>query len=169
RNNAILAINQKQAEATGAIQASVDTAELSAMHAFRYKTDANNSDGRAFNSATAAKASQDAAALSEVNAGKSAADAQAYALTVTQQAAQIQSTATEIANQGRLVTERALRTQESESRVDQYELNVQQRASTVEYIFNKLAPLVIDPATGASVDISAKVSGFATRAETAAA
>ncbi|EJR6806050.1 prophage tail fiber N-terminal domain-containing protein [Salmonella enterica] len=169
RNNAILAINKKQAEATAAILTSVDTAELSALHAFRYKTDANNSDGRAFNSATAAKASEDAAALSEVNAGKSAADAQAYALTVIQQTTQVRSAATEIANQSRLITERALRTQESESRVDQYELNVQQRASTVESIFNRLTPLVMDPVTGDPVDISAKVSGFATRAETAAA
>ncbi|EJJ0041431.1 tail fiber domain-containing protein [Salmonella enterica] len=38
----------------------------------------------------------------------------------------------------------------------------------VEFAFNKLAPLVIDPNTGSSVDIGAKVSGFAIRAETAA-
>ncbi|EBP1128321.1 hypothetical protein LO27_27055 [Salmonella enterica] len=180
RNNAILAINQKQAEATGAIQVSVDTAVTTAqtaalsasasqVAATASASGANTSAIAAQASATAAKASQNAATLFEVNARKSATDAQAYALTVTQQAAQIQSTATEIANQGRLVTEQSLRTQENAEKVVRSELNIQQKASTVEFAFNKLGPLVIDPATGASVDISAKVSGFATRAETAAA
>ncbi|HHX1521355.1 TPA: collagen-like triple helix repeat-containing protein, partial [Salmonella enterica] len=68
RNNAIQAINQKQAEATGAIQVSVDTAALSAMNAFDSRSHAKNSEIMAFNSAGRAKASQDAAALSEVNA-----------------------------------------------------------------------------------------------------
>lgn len=120
RNNAILAINQKQAEATGAIQTSVDAAALSERNAlgsaagaafasgnaYAAKLDAEKSAIAAQDSAAAAKASQDAAKLSEVNASghstsastsASQAAASAAAAKASEDAAGVNKTATELA------------------------------------------------------------------------
>ncbi|EDA8687200.1 carboxypeptidase regulatory-like domain-containing protein [Salmonella enterica subsp. enterica serovar Newport] len=61
RNNAILAINQKQAEATGAIQATVGVAVSSADNAKKSETAARTSEGNADSSALRAETAQAAA------------------------------------------------------------------------------------------------------------
>ncbi|EGY1755912.1 hypothetical protein JHS31_003314 [Salmonella enterica] len=61
RNSAILAINQKQAEATGAIQATVGVAVTSADNAKKSETAARTSEGNADSSALRAETAQAAA------------------------------------------------------------------------------------------------------------
>ncbi|PUF28204.1 hypothetical protein DAX92_24685 [Salmonella enterica subsp. enterica] len=106
RNNAIQAINQKQAEATSAIQAGMDAAALSAnsagesaQSALTYK---NSALGFASDAATIArqiKASQDTAKLSEANAATYSSNAatSAAAAKASEDAAGVNKTATELA------------------------------------------------------------------------
>lgn len=106
RNNAIQAINQKQAEATSAIQAGMDAAALSAnsagesaQSALTYK---NSALGFASDAATIArqiKASQDTAKLSEANAATYSSNAatSAAAAKTSEDAAGVNKTATELA------------------------------------------------------------------------
>ncbi|EDV4827897.1 hypothetical protein Y947_004897 [Salmonella enterica] len=106
RNNAIQAINQKQAEATSAIQAGMDAATISAnsagesaQSALTYK---NSALGFASDAATIArqiKASQDAAKLSEANAATYSSNAatSAAAAKASEDAAGVNKTATELA------------------------------------------------------------------------
>ncbi|EIY5518304.1 prophage tail fiber N-terminal domain-containing protein [Salmonella enterica] len=120
RNNAILVINQKQAEATGNIQSSVDAATLSESNAqasaaaakasqaaaATSASGANTSAIAAQDSAAAAKASQDAAKLSEVNASGHSTSASTSALNsatsaaaakASESATGVNKTATELA------------------------------------------------------------------------
>ncbi|ENB2031571.1 prophage tail fiber N-terminal domain-containing protein [Salmonella enterica] len=106
RNNAIQAINQKQAEATSAIRTGMDMAALSAksagesaQSALTYK---NSALGFASDAATIArqiKASQDAAKLSEVNASgySASASTSAAAAKASESATGVNKTATELA------------------------------------------------------------------------
>ncbi|EII9564209.1 collagen-like protein [Salmonella enterica] len=79
RNNAILAINQKQAEATGSIQASVDAVALHEQSGATHETNAGQSAADAALSATKA-------ADSALNAGKSATEAASHATDAQTQA-----------------------------------------------------------------------------------
>lgn len=79
RNNAILAINQKQAEATGSIQASVDAVALHEQAGATHETNAGQSAADAALSATKA-------ADSALNAGKSATEAASHATDAQTQA-----------------------------------------------------------------------------------
>ncbi|HDY3017122.1 TPA: prophage tail fiber N-terminal domain-containing protein [Salmonella enterica] len=106
RNNAIQAINQKQAEATSAIQAGMDAAALSAnsagesaQSALTYKNSALDFASDAATIARQIKASQDTAKLSEANAATYSSNAatSAAAAKASEDAAGVNKTATELA------------------------------------------------------------------------
>ncbi|EFT2484891.1 hypothetical protein HVH02_003805 [Salmonella enterica] len=158
RNNAILAINQKQAEATGAIQATVGVAVSSADNAKKSETAARTSEGNADSSALRAETAQ-AAALYHAEA------IQTQSGNIALSAADSEKSRQEADLSARTAAVSAQNAANSERNARNSEVAAAQSATTA----TAAAKDAVASAVPAAVEqVKTEIAGNVTRAETAA-